>query len=111
MEITTKEYKRCDYIKAKGRIDTITAPDLQEKFNEILATGKSGIVFDMHDVNFISSRGIWVLIDTQKALKRTKGKLVIVNIPADMKRPLLDIAGVRFFFEIYDDLTEAIASF
>ncbi|MGD8751846.1 MAG: STAS domain-containing protein [Anaerolineales bacterium] len=111
MEITSTEYKRCDYVKAKGRIDSITATELEETFNQILQAGKSGIVFDMNDVDFIASRGIWVLIDTQKTLKRKKGKLVLVNIPEDMKRPLLDYAGVKFFFEVYDDVTEAVGSF
>jgi anti-sigma B factor antagonist len=110
MEITTTEYKRCDYVKANGRIDTYTAPELEEKFNEILEAGKSGIVFDMNDVDFISSRGIWVLLETQKALKRAKGKLVLVNIGEDMEHSL-DLAGVKHFIEIYDDIITAVGSF
>lgn len=110
MEIITTEYKRCDYVKAKGRIDTYTAPELEEKLNEILEAGKSGVVLDMNDVDFISSRGIWVLLETQKALKRAKGKLVLVNISEDMEHSL-DLAGVKHFIEIYDDVITAVGSF
>jgi anti-sigma B factor antagonist len=110
MEITTSQYKRCDLVKAVGRIDSNTAPDLEKHFNDILDNGKSGIVFDMAEVDFISSRGLWVLLETQKACKKDKGKLVLVNVSENMQQSL-DLAGVKHFIEIFDDLTEAVGSF
>jgi anti-sigma B factor antagonist len=110
MEITTSQYKRCDVVKAVGRVDSNTAPDLENQFNEILDDGKSGIVFDMAEVDFISSRGLWVLLETQKACKKDRGKLVLVNVSENMQQSL-DLAGVKHFIEIYDDLTEAVGSF
>jgi anti-sigma B factor antagonist len=110
MEITTNQYKRCDLVKVVGRIDSNTAPDLEKQFNEILDSGKSGIIFDMAEVDFISSRGLWVLLETQKACKKDKGKLVLVNVSENMQQSL-DLAGVKHFIEIYDDITEAIGSY
>jgi anti-sigma B factor antagonist len=110
MEITTSQYKRCDVVKAVGRVDSNTAPDLENQFNEILDDGKSGIVFDMAEVDFISSRGLWVLLETQKACKKDRGRLVLVNVSENMQQSL-DLAGVKHFIEIYDDLTEAVGSF
>lgn len=111
MEITTKsQYKRCDLVKAVGRIDSNTAPDLEKYFNEILDGGKPGIVFDMAEVDFISSRGLWVLLETQKACKKDKGKLVLVNVSENMQQSL-DLAGVKHFIEIFDDPIDAVGSF
>ena len=110
MEITTSEYKRCDLVKAIGRIDSNTAPDLEKFFNGILDNGKAGIVFDMDDVDFISSRGLWVLLETQKACKKNKGKLVLVNVSDNMQQAL-DLAGVKHFIDIFDSLTDAVGSF
>lgn len=110
MEITTSEYKRCDLVKAVGRIDSNTAPDLEKHFNGIIDGGKSGIVFDMAEVDFISSRGLWVLLETQKACKKDKGKLVLVNVSENMQQSL-DLAGVKHFIDIFDDLTDAVGSF
>ena len=110
MELSTTEYKRCELVKAVGRIDSNTAPSLEEAFNEIIENGKSGIVFDMAEVDFISSRGLWVLLETQKACKKDKGKLVLVNVSEDMQQSL-DLAGVKHFIEIFDDLTAAVGSF
>jgi anti-sigma B factor antagonist len=110
MEITKTSYKRCDLVKAVGRIDSNTAPDLENSFNEIIDGGKMGIVFDMSEVDFISSRGLWVLLETQKACKRGNGKLVLTNVSEDMQQSL-DLAGVKHFIDILDDVTSAVGSF
>ena len=110
MELSTTQYKRCDLVKAIGRVDSNTAPDLEKAFNEIIENGKSGIVFDMAEVDFISSRGLWVLLETQKACKKNKGELVLVNVSENMQQSL-DLAGVKHFIDMYDDLTEAVGSF
>ena len=110
MEISTTQYNRCDMVKAVGRVDSNTAPDLEKAFNEIIENGKSGIIFDMAEVDFISSRGLWVLLETQKTCKKKRGKLVLVNVSDNMQQSL-DLAGVKHFIDMYDDLTEAVGSF
>ena len=50
MNLQTTEYKRCDVVKAVGRIDSNTAPELEKAFNNVLKGGKSGIVFDLFPV-------------------------------------------------------------
>jgi anti-sigma B factor antagonist len=110
MEITKTSYKRCDLVKAVGRIDSNTAPDLENAFNEFIDGGKTGIVLDMSQVDFISSRGLWVLLETQKACKRGNGKLVLTNVSEDMQQSL-DLAGVKHFIDIVDDVTAAVGSF
>jgi len=110
MKITTTSYKRCDLIKAIGRIDSNTAPELEKTFNEIVEAGKTGLVFDMEEVDFISSRGLWVLLETQKACKRGNGKMILVNISEEMEQSL-DLAGVKHFIDMMDDVTAAVGSF
>lgn len=110
MELSTIQYKRCDLVKAVGRVDSNTAPDLEKAFNEILDNSRYGIIFDMAEVDFISSRGLWVLLETQKTCKKNRGKLVLVNVSEDMQQSL-DLAGVKHFIEMYDDTVDAVASF
>jgi anti-anti-sigma factor len=110
MEISTTSYKRCDLVNATGRVDSNTAPTLEKTFNEIVESGRTGIVFDMSQVDFISSRGLWVLLETQKACKRGNGKLVLVNVSEEMQQSL-DLAGVKHFIDIMDDVTAAVGSF
>lgn len=110
MEISITNYQRCDLVKGTGRIDAETVPGLEEAFLSIIDSGKSGIVFDLSSIDLISSRGLWLLLDTQKACKKKNGKLVLVGASDEMLRSF-EIAGVTHFIEIYDDITAAVGSF
>jgi anti-sigma B factor antagonist len=111
MDITTKEYRRCDLVKAVGRVDSNTAPELKDAFEAITDDGRFRIVFDMSEVTFISSLGVWVLLETQKTCKRyNRGELVIANVNEKIQHTL-DLAGLITFFRINDDVLDAVASF
>ena len=110
MEISTTQLKRCDIVKAVGRVDSLTAPELEEALNAIIESGRYKIVLDMSDVNFMSSKGWWVLIEAQKKCKRYKrGEVVLVNVKPEI-RSSLDLVGMGSYFKIYDDLTTAVGN-
>jgi anti-sigma B factor antagonist len=111
MDITTTQFKRCDVIKADGRVDSSTAPQLEEAMNSIIESGRFKVVFDMSEVNFMSSKGWWVLIETQKKCKRYKrGEIVLVDVKDEI-RSSLDLVGMGSYFRIFDDVTSAVGSF
>jgi anti-sigma B factor antagonist len=111
MDVKITQYKRCDVVKAEGRIDSFTAPDLENAYNSIVEADRFKIVFDMDKVNFVSSKGWWVMINTQKKCRRYKrGELVLANVPREI-RDSLDLVGMGKYFKIFDDLTSAVGSF
>ena len=111
MEIITTQYKRCDVIKSTGRVDSSTSPQLEECMNAIIESGRFKIVFDMSEVNFMSSKGWWVLIETQKKCKRYKrGEIVLVEVKEEI-RSSLDLVGMGSYFRIFDDVTTAVGNF
>ncbi len=111
MEISTTQYKRCDVIKIVGRIDSYTAPNLEEELKSLIENGHYKIILDLSEVDFMSSKGWWVLIETQKATKRyNRGELVLVNVQERI-RESLSLVGMASYFKVYDDLTSAVASF
>ena len=111
MELTTEQLKRCDLVKVAGRIDSQTAPQLAEALNTIAEAGRFRIVFDMSDVDFISSAGLRVLIDVQKTCKRwNRGRLVLAVVPERIYETL-DLTGFVPLFNIFDDVLHAVGSF
>ncbi|HUF36938.1 MAG TPA: STAS domain-containing protein [Anaerolineales bacterium] len=110
MEITTTAYNRCDVIKMAGRVDTYTAPKLQEAMDELINDGHYNIVFDMAEVDFLSSKGLWVLTETQKKTRKHKGKLVLVHTNEKI-RGSFELVGMGGYFDIFDDMTDAVGSF
>jgi len=111
MEISTSQFKHCDLVKAKGRVDSYTAPQLADAFNDLTNNGRHKIAFDLSELDFLSSAGLRVLINTQKTCKRyNRGELVLVNIPENIYAAL-DLAGFIPLFKIYDDVLAAVGSF
>lgn len=111
MEITNTEYKHCDVVKAIGRVDSYTAPQLADAFTKIMDNGHYKIAFDMSELNFLSSAGLRVLINVQKTCKRyNRGELALVSIPENIYAAL-DLAGFIPLFKIYDDVITAVGSF
>jgi anti-sigma B factor antagonist len=98
-------------VKAEGRIDSQTAPEVRDTFEAITNDGRFRIVFDMSDVTFLSSVGVWVLLETQKTCKRyNRGDLVIASVNEKIQHTL-DLAGLLTYFKIYDNTLDAVASF
>lgn len=111
MDISLTEYKRCDVVKVDGRVDSNTAPKLEEALNSIMESGRYKIVMDMTSTTFVSSKGWWTLIETQKNCKRyRRGEVILVNVLSEI-RSSLDMVGMGSYFQIFDDLTAAVASF
>jgi anti-sigma B factor antagonist len=111
MEITTTQYKRCDVVKVIGRIDSYTAPNLEEVLKSLTEGGRYKIVLDLEDVDFLSSKGWWVLIETQKTMKRyNRGELILAKVQERI-RESLNLVGMGSYFKVYDDVTSAVASF
>ena len=111
MQVTTKQFKRCDLVKATGRIDSNTSPQLAEAFNTIIEDENFNIAFDMSDVDFISSAGLRVMIDVQKTCKqRNRGEMVLASVPERIYEAL-DLAGFVPLFKFFDTVVEAVGSF
>jgi anti-sigma B factor antagonist len=111
MEVTTKQFKRSDLVKATGRIDSQTAPQLAEVFDALTEADRFKIVFDMSGVEFLSSAGLRVLINVQKTCKRwNRGELVLANVSQRIQETL-DLAGFVPLFRFSDDVLEAVGSF
>ncbi|KXK15376.1 MAG: anti-sigma factor antagonist [Chloroflexi bacterium OLB14] len=111
MEVTTQEFKHCDLIKVRGRVDSSTAPQFSKELDKATDNGKYKIVLDMSELEYMSSAGFRALLATQRNCKRyNRGEVVLVKVP-DRIREALDLAGFTELFKTFDDTTEAVGSF
>jgi anti-sigma B factor antagonist len=111
MKITTTELKHCDLIKVSGRIDSSTAPQLSDAINELLEKGRFKFVLDLSEVDFMSSAGLRVLVNTQKNCRRyNRGELILAAVPKNVLSAL-DLTGFVSLFKFYDDALLAVGNF
>ncbi|HBG74120.1 MAG: hypothetical protein A2X25_08010 [Chloroflexi bacterium GWB2_49_20] len=111
MEITTQQYKHCDLISVKGRIDSYTAPRLGEAIESINNAGRYKIVLDLSGLEFMSSAGFRTMLMGQRNCKRyNRGEIVLASLPKRTQEAL-DLTGFTPLFKSFADLTSAVGNF
>jgi len=111
MQVSTEQFKRCDLVTAEGRVDSKTAPQLGKAFDPIIEADRFKIVFDMSEVEFVSSAGLRVMISVQKTCKRwNRGELVLAGV-SDKIKDVLDLAGFVPLFKFYETAIDAVGDF
>ena len=65
-----------------GNLDTIAAPELEQKLNEEM-DGVKELVFDLSEMDYIASSGLRVLLASQKRMNR-QGKMVVRGTKSDV---------------------------
>ena len=65
-------------IALEGRLDTVTAPQLEGELRTAI-NGVKELVFDLKKLDYVSSAGLRVLLSAQKVMNR-QGSMVIRNV-------------------------------
>lgn len=80
-----------------GRLDTVTAPELEKELNEALGNAQP-ITLDLEKLEYISSAGLRVLLKAQKELKKEES-LKLINVGSAVME-ILEITGFTDFLDI-----------
>ena len=111
METSVKEFKHCDVVTVKGRVDSATAPQFSAALDKITKDGRFKIVLDMAGLEYMSSAGFRALLAVQRTCKRyNRGELALAAVPERIKEAL-ELAGFTELFKTYPDSLTAVGSF
>jgi len=80
-----------------GRLDSLTAGDMEAVVNESLNDDVKSLVFDMKDVDFISSKGLRVLV---AAYKKMEGRPVTLDHVNPSVMEVLKLSGLLKVFTV-----------
>lgn len=108
MEITTTSRDSAVIVSIAGRVDTATAPVLEQAINKEIETGHRNILLDFSKVSYISSGGLRVLLATAKKLKSPGDKFALFGLSSEVHK-ILKLAGFTSIFSIYPTEGEARA--
>jgi len=98
MKINKKQDGNSLKIELEGRIDTTTAPELDEAVKSSI-DGVTDLVFDMTGLEYISSAGLRVLLSAQKAMGKVNGNMVVKNIN-DVIQEIFEVTGFIDIFTV-----------
>jgi anti-sigma B factor antagonist len=110
MEITTQDFKRVAVMSVTGRVDSATAPELESQLRALVDSGKTHIVLDLKNVEYMSSAGLRAMVSTLKAVKRVNGDLRLAN-PSARVEEVLHLAGLTSIFTMFPTQEAAVGSF
>lgn len=98
MEIIGEKTNGTLRIELKGRLDTTTAPELEEYLSKNLEEINE-VVFDFSSLAYISSAGLRVLLSTQKKMNGISGTMKLINVN-DLIMDIFDAVGFLDIFTI-----------
>ena len=96
MEIKTTRNDSELTVALSGRLDTLTSPDLEEMLDEELE-GMERLIFDLGELEYISSAGLRVLLGAYKMMEEYNGMLI-----RNVTEPVMDVFEVTGFSDVLD---------
>ena len=100
MEIIKKKDGVNLIVKIVGRLDTNTAPQLDNELKDDCAT-VDRIELNLEELDYISSAGLRTILVLHKKMSEKRGNLVVMH-PKDEVMEVLDMTGFSSFLNIED---------
>ena len=110
LSIETDNQQGISVMKVKGRVDSETAPELDDALTKLLQENRNQIVLNLQGVDFISSAGLRAVVKAYQAAKKAGGdvRLASVSNPVEV---ILRTVGMMQMLQMYPSDQEAMASF
>ncbi len=90
MTITTNLNGKALEVSLEGRLDTMTAPQLEAELKNSMADADS-LILDFSKLDYISSAGLRVLLSAHKAMA-AKGGMKVTHVN-EIVREVFDVTG------------------
>lgn len=90
----------------RGRLDAVTAVQLEEQVNRWFEQPGTKLVFDMEKLDYISSAGLRVFLTTAKKMKARNGRLIMAGLQENVKE-VFTISGFIALIPAFDTLGAA----
>ena len=94
MNINIKKEASSALVSLEGRLDTSTAPELENSLKTVY-DGITSLVFDFAKLEYVSSAGLRVLLAAQKTMNKV-GSMVLKNVDPS----IIEIFEITGFIDI-----------
>ena len=108
MEIKTKKNNKWLIIHIDGRLDVMLSQKLEKEVLEQIENGEQFIIFNLINVEYMSSSGLRVFISTMRKLKEKEGEVRLCNMNSSVRK-ILKIVDLEGMFNIYESEEAALS--
>ncbi len=92
MEVKIQEKATETIVLIIGRVDTVTASELESAVMPLFAKAGITLVFDCASLEYVSSSGLRVILTAHKQITAKGGKFILRNLNKEV-RQIVDITG------------------
>lgn len=110
MDIIEEKLDDIHIFKLKGRLDSNTSIDFEEKLFSAIQKESNHIIVDCGDLDYISSAGLRIILKATKILKPSEGVIRLCSLK-DYVREVFEISGFDTFLSIDPSLDDALKAF
>ncbi len=107
-ELTIDVERKADgvyLVRLGGRLDSDTYARLDEKTQSLLSPSTRVIIFDMEQVNYVSSAGLGVIFQIKKVVEGYNGSFIIASLQPHVKK-VFDIVKALPRDNIFESVEE-----
>lgn len=108
MEIQKRKENNTVVVAVKGRLDALTAPELEKDLLETIAGGEKRLLMDLSGLHYISSAGLRTLLVLAKKLKAQEGEVLFTGLKGPVD-DVFKISGFYSIFKIFDSPEAALS--
>ncbi|MDR0857791.1 MAG: STAS domain-containing protein [Oscillospiraceae bacterium] len=98
MTITKTESGTVLLLELEGRLDTLTAKELEAE-NSSSLSGKTEVTYDFAKLDYVSSAGLRVILAAYKELKKTGSSFKLIHVSDEIKE-VFEMTGFSDFLTI-----------
>ena len=96
-------------ISIEGRVDGLTAPELENRISEIVDRGDANVLLDCAEMTYVSSAGLRIFLTGARRCQQDGGKLSICSLQPDCKS-VVETSGFHTVIDCHDTREAALAA-
>ena len=107
MEISHKVENGILNVAIKGRLDAATASVAEGEINKMLEGKENRLLFDLSDLEYLSSGGLRVILSAAKEIRRRDGKVALAALKQYVYE-IFEVSGFTSMIPIKDTVEEGL---
>jgi anti-anti-sigma factor len=107
METVISQEANVTVISITGRLDAVSAPELEGRIGEWMEQNGTALVMDLERLDYISSAGLRIVLATAKKMKARNGKFCLAGLRGGVKE-VFEISGFGSIIPVFENRQAAL---
>jgi anti-sigma B factor antagonist len=107
MNLQNQSHGAVELVALPSQLVMANAQETRAAIRDLIADGRTRLVLDLREVEFVDSSGLSVLVSTLKQVQPLNGEVVLLS-PSDGVRSLIELTRLHQIFAIFEDCDAAI---